>query len=223
MPLDGKRVSELSRVSKTTEDALLVVDNGGKELNSIFVRDLVVSSSSGNGFDFIGTEEEFNTALLSGKITDETVSLVTDDVYSIDEELGGITESLNNKADADLGNITDSGKETAVSWGRNFVNTNQTVASGTTGIAGTYNLGFTDGKVRIGVFACGMSTTKDGFSNMTIKTDIVAEACVVTGTNNGFAAQSTVTLPFVNSVSIAFPSTGAGIGTSTVKLIGYFE
>jgi hypothetical protein len=118
MPLDGKRVNELSRVSKTTEDALLVVDNGGKELNSIFVRDLVVSSSSGNGFDFIGTEEEFNTALLSGKITDETVSLVTDDVYSIDEELGGIKESLNNKADLSLGNATPSKEfiENAIAW-----------------------------------------------------------------------------------------------------------
>lgn len=133
MPLDGKRVSELSRVSKTTEDALLVVDNGGKELNSIFVRDLVVSSSSGNGFDFIGTEEEFNTALLSGKITDETVSLVTDDVYSIDEELGGIKESLNNKADIDLNNVnpTDMFKTTSVEW--IMPDINRQVSTGLTG------------------------------------------------------------------------------------------
>lgn len=133
MPLDGKRVNELSRVSKTTEDALLVVDNGGKELNSIFVRDLVVSSSSGNGFDFIGTEEEFNTALLSGQITDETVSLVTDDVYSIDEELGGIKESLNNKADLNLGNTNPSSsfKEMSIGWGIPDYSTFTTIASST--------------------------------------------------------------------------------------------
>ena len=138
-------------------------------------------------------------------------------------DVGAVTEQLNGKADLDFNNVTKVGKETAVAWGRNFVNTNRIVASGTAGIAGTYNLGFTDGKVRLGVFTCAISTNKNGFSNMAIKTDIVTEFCGVVGTNNGFAALSTTTLPFVNSVSISFPSTDAGISPSSVRLVGYFE
>ena len=138
--------------------------------------------------------------------------------------VGTISESLNNKADFDFGNVSEAGKETAISWGRNFVNTNQTVASGNAAIAGMYDLGFTDGKVRIGVFECRLQTSGNGVSEMSLYTDVVTNEAKVCATNNGFTNADVITVPFIGSVSINFPLINAGVTTGTyLKFIGYFE
>lgn len=41
MSLEGKRVSELARVTAVSDEDLLILDKGGSELNSVFVRDVL--------------------------------------------------------------------------------------------------------------------------------------------------------------------------------------
>lgn len=143
---------------------------------------------------------------------------------SEDINFGAITEALNDKADRDLNNVAKCGQETAVAWGRTFVNMNQTLAAGDASIAGTYNLGFTDGKVRIGLFLCRMQTKQNGGSEMSIYTDVVTTETSACATNNGFTVAGLVTIPFINSVGIKFPLTAAGVVAGTyLKFIGYFE
>lgn len=110
-------------------------------------------------------------------------------------------------------------KPEIVAWGRQFVSTNTTIAQGGGGIAGSYNLGFkTIDTVRIGVFQASLRTTQAGYSSMAISTDVVTSPCLVAGTNNQFANDGTITIPFINSVTISFPTTNGGIGTGT-KLV----
>jgi hypothetical protein len=135
---------------------------------------------------------------------------------------GGVYTALSSKASIDLDNITSAGKAESVSWGRQFTNVGTVVAIGGSNIAGTYSLGFTDNKVKIGVFECCLLTTQSGFSNIAITTDVITTPTNVCGTNNFFRADGTITVPFINSITISFPSSSAGIGNgSTVKFIGY--
>lgn len=61
---------------------------------------------TGEGFDFVGTEEEFNAAVEAGTIKDDTVSLVTDDYegeqVATKAELSAVDRS---KADTALSNV----------------------------------------------------------------------------------------------------------------------
>ena len=110
-------------------------------------------------------------------------------------------------------------KPEIVAWGRQFVSANTTIAQGDGGIAGLYNLGFkTIDTVRIGVFQASLRTTQAGYSSIAISTDVVTSPCLVAGTNNQFANDGTITIPFINSVTISFPTTNGGIGTGT-KLV----
>ena len=139
-------------------------------------------------------------------------------------DMGAVTEQLNSKVDVDLGNVTEEGKENAISWGRNFVNVGEIIASGTAAIAGNYDLGFTDNKVKIGVFECRLQTSGNGASEMSLYTDVVTNEAKVCATNNGFTTAGVITVPFISSVSINFPLTNAGVVTGTsLKFIGYFE
>lgn len=132
-----------------------------------------------------------------------------------------VSAGLNDKLNKTLDNIPDSAKATSVSWGRQFTNIGTTIAQGNANIAGTYTLGFTDNKVKIGIFECRLSLTQTGGSEMSICTDVM-NVSRVAGTNNGFKAVNTITIPFINSITIGFPQTGGGIDSSTyVKFIGW--
>lgn len=139
-----------------------------------------------------------------------------------DINVGAISEALNNKADIDANNFNLIGHQNIVAIGRNFVNVNKTIATGNGGIAGTYPLGFTDDRVKIGIFDCALVTSQSGFSSMAISTDVVTTPIRVAGTNNKFRNDSAITIPFINNITISFPETGAGITSGTnVSFIGY--
>ena len=66
----------------------------------------VGGSGSGSGFDFEGTKAEFDAAVAAGTITEDSVSLITDDVsgdnVATKEELQAVDRS---KADTSLSNV----------------------------------------------------------------------------------------------------------------------
>lgn len=139
------------------------------------------------------------------------------------ENTAGInTELFNGKADTDFSNVNNTGKAESVSWGRQFTNVGSVIAIGNVNIAGTYTLGFTDNKVKIGIFECCLLTTQSGFSNIALASDVSTTPTNVAGTNNQFRSDGTIIIPFINSITISFPSTSAGIGSGTsVKFIGW--
>ena len=141
---------------------------------------------------------------------------------ALENTAGLNAELFNDKADTDLSNVNTTGKAASVSWGRQYTQVNTTIATGNSSIAGTYTLGFTDNKVKIGLFECQLRTTQPGFSYMSISTDVETNPCAVAGTNNQFASCGTIAIPFVNSVTVSFPATGAGIGGDTALIFrGY--
>ena len=75
-------------------------------------------SGSGSGFDFEGTKAEFDAAVAAGTITDDSVSLITDDVsgdtVATKAELQAVDRS---KADTNLGNLSTAGKALASGLG----------------------------------------------------------------------------------------------------------
>ena len=101
----GKTFSELVPVTEAKKSALIAIDNGESECNTISVENLLkdIEPSKGSGFDFEGTKAEFNNAVTSGEITDDSVSLITDDYSSVDGQIGALAEQLNNKMDLPTG------------------------------------------------------------------------------------------------------------------------
>ena len=152
MPLEGKRINELTEVSKVDTSSKLVIDTGGAEALSITLKNLIDSSGvgsvdiattekagiikvgnnltitedgtlnaesgGGSGFDFEGTKAEFDAAVAAGTITDDNVSLITDDVsgdtVATKAELQAVDRS---KADTNLGNLSTAGKDIASGLG----------------------------------------------------------------------------------------------------------
>ena len=92
----------LSGKIATTEKAGIVKPDG----TTISVSSDGTISSSGSGFDFEGTKVEFDAAVAAGTITDDSVSLITDDVsgdtVATKAELQAVDRS---KADTNLGNV----------------------------------------------------------------------------------------------------------------------
>lgn len=82
--------------------------------------DGVISATggSGSGFDFEGTKAEFDAAVAAGTITENSVSLITDDVsgdnVATKAELQAVDRS---KADTNLGNLSATGKDLASGLG----------------------------------------------------------------------------------------------------------
>ena len=143
MALEGKRINELTEVSKVDTSSKLAIDTGGEEALSITLKNLIDSSgiggvdiattekagivkpdgttisvssdgtisSSGSGFDFEGTKAEFNAAVAAGTITEDSVSLITDDVsgdnVATKAELQAVDSS---KADTNLSNVSSTVK-----------------------------------------------------------------------------------------------------------------
>lgn len=79
------------------------------ETNQLADKNYVDSVSSGSGFDFEGTKAEFDAAVAAGTITEDSVSLVTDDVegdnVATKAELQAVESEANN-----LTNLTVQGK-----------------------------------------------------------------------------------------------------------------
>lgn len=75
-------------------------------------------SGSGSGFDFEGTKAEFDAAVAAGTITEDSVSLITDDVsgdnVATKAELQAVDSS---KADTSLSNLSTAGKALASGLG----------------------------------------------------------------------------------------------------------
>ena len=75
-------------------------------------------SGSGSGFDFEGTKAEFDAAVAAGTITEDSVSLITDDVsgdnVATKAELQAVDSS---KADISLSNLSAAGKALASGLG----------------------------------------------------------------------------------------------------------
>lgn len=133
-----------------------------------------------------------------------------------------VSNALNDKLNKTLDNLPDTSKDSLISFGRQFTNVGTIIAQGGSGIAGEYNLGFTDNKVKIGIFGCALATTQAGYSNMAISTDIMTTPTYVAGTNNGFRSDTTFTLPFINKIYISFPWTAGGVHPdSFVSILGW--
>ena len=97
--IDEVRISNVARYNgdftPPTKAYSLAVPTGKYQINY-----------TGEGFDFVGTEEEFNAAVEAGTIKDDTVSLVTDDYegeqVATKAELSAVDRS---KADTALSNV----------------------------------------------------------------------------------------------------------------------
>ena len=129
--------------------------------------------------------------------------------------------TVSSKANKDMDNLSDTGKTAVVALGRNFTTVNQQIAEGIISIAGEYDLGLTDNKVKMGLFKCVLQLSGNGESSMSIGSDVVsATKCL--STNNQFSATTLVWIPFKTKVSIDFPSYAGGIVAPTsLTFIGY--
>ena len=68
--------------------------------------DGTISSVSGSGFDFEGTKSEFDAAVDAGTITDDSVSLITDDVSGDNVATKSELQAVDiSKADTSLSNV----------------------------------------------------------------------------------------------------------------------
>ena len=137
MALEGKRINELTEVSKVDTSSKVAVDTGGEEALSITLKNLIDSSgvssvdvattekagivkpdgttisvssdgtisSTVSGFSFEGTKAEFDAAVAAGTITDDSVSLITDDVSGDTVATkADLAVALNERADKQLSN-----------------------------------------------------------------------------------------------------------------------
>lgn len=162
----------------------------------------------------------------TGAIGEITMDTTNNTLRVHDGETAGGTvlakqSEISDKLNKALDNITNSAKDTIVSFGRQFTNVGTTIAQGNSSIAGTYTLGFSDNKVKIGIFHCQLVTTQNGGSSMSISSDIMNTSDVC-ATSNGTGTVNTITIPFINSITIGFPTTGGGIKNNTfVKFIGW--
>jgi len=148
---------------------------------------------------------------------------------------GGSTWTLEQKIfisqlqkDSSSGNITaiETKKTIQVadqndSFLRRFITVDKIVASGAGGIAGTYDLGFKDGKIKLGVFAGLLSLSQAGFSCLTIKSDVCDREVSLGATNNQFRNDSAATIPFINKITIGFSETSGGVSGAGVVFVGY--
>lgn len=143
------------------------------------------------------------------------------------ENTAGLNTSLfNNKADLDASNFTSAGQAAIVAMGRNYTSVNITVATGSTGIAGTYDLssylGGDTTSIKIGHFFFRLNTSTNGFTSVALKSDVVTDAIRICGTNNYFASAGNIFIPFKKEVTLSFPDTSAGVqNASWLQFIGY--
>lgn len=97
------------------------IPNDATEQNKLVTKTQMETAVAGSsGFDFEGTKAEFDAAVAAGTITEDSVSLITDDVsgdnVATKAELQAVDSS---KADTSLSNTTPSQsfKEMSVGWG----------------------------------------------------------------------------------------------------------
>lgn len=125
-----------------------------------------VISATGSGFAFEGTKAEFDAAVAAGTITEDSVSLITDDVsgdnVATKAELQAVDRS---KADTSLSNTTPSKsfKEMSVGWG---------IPDYSAGVTISANTNFTC--PADGVIAGEVSAATNGYCNIRIN-DILVE------------------------------------------------
>ena len=119
-----------------------------------------------------------------------------------------------------MDNLSDTGKNKIVSLNRTYTNAGSFVANGNASIAGTYDLGFTDENVKIGIFLAHMSLSGQGASYMAIATDVMGGTTVAL-TNNGFGTEDLITVPFKKNITVSFPDTTGGISNAFVYFVGY--
>lgn len=103
-----------SGVTNIWSDSFATTENAGiiKVGNNLTITEdgtLNAEAGGGSGFDFEGTKAEFDTAVTAGTITDDSVSLITDDVsgdtVATKAELAVVENNSNN-----LTNLSDVGK-----------------------------------------------------------------------------------------------------------------
>ena len=90
MSLEGKKISELARVTSVRSDSLLVVDNGGTESNSVYVEDLLKN---------VGSDKQ--DKLTAGDNITINNNVISADVIS-DRNIGEIVASVLPLTDAGL-------------------------------------------------------------------------------------------------------------------------
>ena len=90
MSLEGKKISELARVTSVRDDSLLVVDNGGTESNSVYVSDLLKN---------VGSDKQ--DKLTAGDNITINNNVISADVIS-DRNIGEIVASVLPLTDAGL-------------------------------------------------------------------------------------------------------------------------
>ena len=137
-----------------------------------------------------------------------------------------VSSGLNDKLNKTLDNITNEAKITSVSWGRQFTVVDAVIAQGNSDIATFYDLsqhlnGDTT-RTKMGLFSIKLVTTQSGFSNASLKSDLMTNYALVCGINNGMACMGSIWLPFTQAIRLSFPSASAGIGSNTtLTFVGY--
>ena len=101
-----------------TADTLGLVKPDGTTITVTEDGTISAVGGSGSGFDFEGTKAEFDAAVAAGTITDDSVSLITDDVsgdnVATKAELQAVDSS---KANTSLSNLSTAGKDLASGLG----------------------------------------------------------------------------------------------------------
>lgn len=96
-------------IGAATADTLGLVKPDGNTITVTEDGTISATGGSGSGFDFEGTKAEFDAAVASGTITEDSVSLITDDVdganVATKAELQAVESEANN-----LTNLTAQGK-----------------------------------------------------------------------------------------------------------------
>lgn len=85
MSLEGKKISELARVTSVRDDSLLVIDNGGTESNSVYVEDLL-SKASANKQDKLTAGANIkieNNVISANVITDRNIGEIVPSVLPL--------------------------------------------------------------------------------------------------------------------------------------------
>lgn len=105
-------------IGAATADTLGLVKPDGNTITVTEDGTISATGGSGSGFDFEGTKAEFDAAVAAGTITDDSVSLITDDVsgdnVATKAELQAVDRS---KADTSLSNLSTTGKDLASGLG----------------------------------------------------------------------------------------------------------
>ena len=164
-----------------------------------------------------------------GKVGEVTMDTTNKTLRVHDGEIvGGIMLAKKNEINQEINDYfeIEENKNETVSWGRQFTVVDAVIAQGNSDIATFYDLsqhlnGDTT-RTKMGLFSIKLVTTQSGFSNASLKSDLMTNYALVCGINNGMACMGSIWLPFTQAIRLSFPRASAGIGSNTtLTFVGY--